>query len=862
MKKLALVIGLFSLLTVMAAPVYAQGAMPLLDPPLEGCYDTTLYGVGLYAGGRGAVELAPPPGPIVAAFVEWVGVEDTTPGGPTLDGTSDLTINGVSVSGTLAEPYTGEGNVGFDPLGYVDAGPRGWFAWYADIGPEGYAIIPAELSAPMTIAIADWDSPAKQTNGATITLIYATGDCPVESTIQFQLGVRWYYHKVLARRFTELLVYPVKPEPFDRTVRMYFSHAGTDHAQTTCRGGAIWMVADDGVTPQPAADAFDLIDIGDTNGDGIARGYGINGGVEIINDPFTSPQLPCTTTINPTPDETYAADHAYPGGAADAPYRVVSVQPVGGGDTGTPGEWGVLEATVLVPANAKWIAFQLESEPDQNGESGSWVGGGVFFVLPTASLGDRVWEDSNADGIQDADEPGLPGVTVHLLDSTRTVIATTVTNDDGRYYFDELPAGDYSVRFDPPADYEPSPVNVESGPDGDQGDSDADPFTGTTGIISLEPREADFGWDAGFYQLKPAIDIRKSPEQQTVAMGDDVTFTIVVTNIGTVDLFDVTVTDPQSPSCNAALGELPVGESRTYSCTVSNVQVDFVNVAYVTGTDQFGAEVKDDDDAAVDVLPTVDLVKIGTPVMLPMPGGIFTFVLTIINTSGEPVTITALDDTNPLSGECLALIGTVIPVGGSVSCLYTVEHTEVGAYPNTASVTVEDDDGNPAEDEDTFTVEVTPAVGTAGVGDYVWLDANADGLQGSDETGVAGVTVRLFTEDGRLIGEAKTDAQGAYGFTMLEAGAYYLEFDTTTAGRSFDSFTTADARQSDADDAAIDSDVDSVVDVSGGLLGRTPIFTLVIDTFDPTWDAGLVTPTAIDVTDEPTRYRLWLPMIR
>ena len=64
------------------------------------------------------------------------------------------------------------------------------------------------------------------------------------------------------------------------------------------------------------------------------------------------------------------------------------------------------------------------------------------------------------------------------------------------------------------------------------------------------------------------------------------------------------------------------------------------------------------------------------------------------NTSVEPVTITALTDDNALSEECLALIGTTLDVGGSTSCQYTASHTEAGSYPNTASVTVKDNENN------------------------------------------------------------------------------------------------------------------------------------------------------------------------
>jgi uncharacterized repeat protein (TIGR01451 family) len=50
-------------------------------------------------------------------------------------------------------------------------------------------------------------------------------------------------------------------------------------------------------------------------------------------------------------------------------------------------------------------------------------------------LGNRVWFDRDRDGIQDAGEPGLAGVTVELRDGANTVISTTTTAADGTYYF-------------------------------------------------------------------------------------------------------------------------------------------------------------------------------------------------------------------------------------------------------------------------------------------------------------------------------------------------------------------------------------------------------------------------------------------
>ncbi|MFX7844755.1 SdrD B-like domain-containing protein, partial [Acinetobacter baumannii] len=49
-------------------------------------------------------------------------------------------------------------------------------------------------------------------------------------------------------------------------------------------------------------------------------------------------------------------------------------------------------------------------------------------------IGNRVWFDANGNGIQDADENGIAGVTVQLRQGA-TVIATATTDASGNYYF-------------------------------------------------------------------------------------------------------------------------------------------------------------------------------------------------------------------------------------------------------------------------------------------------------------------------------------------------------------------------------------------------------------------------------------------
>ncbi len=116
----------------------------------------------------------------------------------------------------------------------------------------------------------------------------------------------------------------------------------------------------------------------------------------------------------------------------------------------------------------------------------------------TATIGDLVWADTDGDGIQDAGEDGLPGVTVKLyLAGGTEPLAETTTDADGAYSFPDLDiAKSYFLEFIAPAGYAFSPPGAGD----DALDSDAALDTGRTEVFTVVSG-ANSQWDAGLLEL-------------------------------------------------------------------------------------------------------------------------------------------------------------------------------------------------------------------------------------------------------------------------------------------------------------------------------------------------------------------------
>ncbi|MEZ4685357.1 MAG: SdrD B-like domain-containing protein, partial [Bacteroidia bacterium] len=128
---------------------------------------------------------------------------------------------------------------------------------------------------------------------------------------------------------------------------------------------------------------------------------------------------------------------------------------------------------------------------------------GVY--IPVGSIGDFVWLDYVQNRIQDPGEPGLPGVTVYLYDGSGNLLDSTVTDAAGAYLFDELLPGDYYVQFDlGTIPYGHAVVAPDAGSN-DGLDSDADPVTGQSPVITLAAGQHNHSLDMGVKRIPAAL---------------------------------------------------------------------------------------------------------------------------------------------------------------------------------------------------------------------------------------------------------------------------------------------------------------------------------------------------------------------
>ncbi|MEZ4664291.1 MAG: SdrD B-like domain-containing protein, partial [Caldilineaceae bacterium] len=354
-------------------------------------------------------------------------------------------------------------------------------------------------------------------------------------------------------------------------------------------------------------------------------------------------------------------------------------------------------------------------------------------IWAPASLGDRVWFDLNANGLQEAGEPGAANVRVQLLDAQFAPTGQSVRTDaNGRYLFDNLSLGRYAVQFDLtslPAGHLPTLIGM--GSDATR-DSDADPQSGRTALTPvLTSGQLAWGLDMGVVGVVTVgdrvwLDANRNGIQDAGESG--------VPDIG-VTLFN----EDGEPAVDIFGGAVPP------TTTAADGAYRFANLAPGAYFVQF---------ELADLPPN--------------------YVVSAANMGAND----ALDsDASPSTGR--SGVTNFLPGGFQDLTLDIGIHLPIGVR----------------------------------VGDFVWEDLDADGVQDWGEPGVAGVAVDLYVIDAQGQGvftgqRVSTDAAGAYMFHELPPGQYYVVFDLATLPAGYKITAPNVGETGDGADVSNDSDVD------------------------------------------------------
>ena len=146
-----------------------------------------------------------------------------------------------------------------------------------------------------------------------------------------------------------------------------------------------------------------------------------------------------------------------------------------------------------------------------------------------------------------------------------------------------------------------------------------------------------------------------------------------------------------------------------------------------------------------------------------------------------------------------------------------------------------------AWDLDDISIEGVDCAGTASIGDFVFNDANGNGIKEANEFGLPDVVVMLLNANGNMVDNTTTNQDGVYTFNNVAAGDYKVKFPATGSANSLDYVLTIP----NAGNA--DNDSDAVL-MPGTSNAMTQIFTVNEGDQIDSIDAGYYIASALSGT--------------
>ncbi len=484
-------------------------------------------------------------------------------------------------------------------------------------------------------------------------------------------------------------------------------------------------------------------------------------------------------------------------------YDVDSAAPLGNLTSGNfsvtsalPETIAAAEAYLQASLNRSEYAINLNNSSSLTTRSPGILAAGSFNFanVPAAKIGDRVWHDKNVNGRIEANEPRIGGATVNLYQDSN-LIATTTTDSTGFYQFDRLLAGAYRVEFVLPAGFTKSSPK-DSAPDGEDSDGPL------TDIINLAAGTTNNTIDQGFYNLASVGDFVWHDRNGNGFQADDEEG---IAN-AEVKLF-------QNSQLIASRRTDGAGRYRFTDLEPGVYDIEFIQpdgYAYISPQGQESAPFDSDGPFAGSINlesgendDKVDQGFFGSGVIgdyvwhdLDADG------IQDSNESGiNGVKVTLMDGTFEVATTVTADGGrysfTVAP--GTYTIVFT-QPAEFG-YVSPSNTTSDDldSDGLVSEPVTILSDAVNNSIDVgfynrATIGDYVWHDLDADGIQDSNESGIDDVEVRLLRGDTQ-VASTLTANGGKYQFNV-DPGVYTVQF---TQPASYSNISPVDATSDDLD---------------------------------------------------------------
>ena len=445
-----------------------------------------------------------------------------------------------------------------------------------------------------------------------------------------------------------------------------------------------------------------------------------------------------------------------------------------------------------------------------------------FGYISNNSISGTIYRDDNRSNSHNGGEAGYPAQTVQLLDKDGQVIATTTTDANGNYSFDNLPDGTYSVKV--VKDGALTDLEQTEDPDGTK-DSASEPIV--LNEDNPTKKNVNFGYVPDYF-IKGTI-YRDGNRSGALDTGEKL-YEGVTVNLVDADGTVVATTTTDADG-SYSFDKLPAG---TYSVTV-------VQDGPIAGLEQTGDPDATKDNASEPITlnndnPSTTDVNFGYIADNSLSGTVYRddsrngdqdgtepgysgVTVQLLDASGNVVATTTTDANGTYSFSKLPDGSYSVKVVKDGELADTEQTEDPDATKDNASEPVTLGEDNPTKDHIDF--GYVPDYSIHGL---VYRDGDRNETHGATEKGYANQTVELRDKDGKVVATTTTDANGAYSFSKLPAGDYTVKVVKDGALTDLDQTEDPDSTKDSASGViSLSNDHRTETDVNFGYIANNSI---------------------------------------